>query len=78
MVIPVDTTAGNALHSAALAYAALGWPVFPLRPRLKTPLYGNPHPKDSPERGTCGGWHECGRFGHGVLDATTDRTVIDE
>ncbi len=67
----------NPLHSAALAYAALGWPVFPLAPRRKEPLYRNPHPKGSPQRDTCQGYINCGEFGHGVLDATTDPDVIE-
>lgn len=77
MATPVNASPGNALHSAALAYAALGWPVFPLGPRRKTPLYGNPHPRDSLARTSCRGWLDCGQFGHGVLDATTDSGVID-
>jgi hypothetical protein len=67
----------NPLHSAALAYATLGWPVFPLTPGEKVPLYRNPHPKDSAERHACGGYLDCGKFGHGVLDATTDPATIE-
>lgn len=59
---------------AALQYAEVGWPVFPLVPNSKVPLFPNPHPKGSPERDTCAG--ECGRDGHGVKDATTDRDRI--
>lgn len=48
---------------AAVAYAMAGWPVFPLRG--KVPAIPNPHPGVS-----CKG--ECGKLGHGCLDATTD------
>lgn len=58
----------------ALRYAAIGWPVFPLTPRGKAPLVRNPHRRGTPERDTCRG--ECGREGHGCLDATTDPDVI--
>jgi hypothetical protein len=74
-----DTAPGQCpgrLLDHALGYAALGWPVFPLSPRQKIPLYANPHPKGSRERSTCRGWIQCGRHGHGVLDATTDPEVI--
>jgi Bifunctional DNA primase/polymerase, N-terminal len=64
------------LVSAALRYAALGWPVFPCAPRSKVPLLPNPHPRDDPARQTCHGYRDCGRLGHGVLDATTDPAVI--
>jgi len=59
---------------AALRYADHGWAVFPCKPGGKEPLYPNPHPPGSPERATCRG--ECGRPGHGFLDATTDPAVI--
>lgn len=66
-------------HSAALAYAAIGWPVFPVTPGEKIPAYRNPHPRGSAERATCRGrWAGCGRNGHGVLDATTDPAAIGE
>jgi hypothetical protein len=48
----------------ALAYAVGGWEVIPLRG--KAPLIPKVHPKGHPCKG------ECGRDGHGVLDATTD------
>lgn len=59
---------------AALRLAERGWPVFPCAPGAKVPLYQSPHPKGSPERITCRG--ECGRMGHGVLDATTELDII--
>lgn len=62
------------LIAAALEYASAGWPVFPLAPRQKQPLYANPHPAGSPERASCRG--ECGAFGHGVHDATVDPEAI--
>src|SRR6478735_9329067 len=58
----------------ALYWAENGWPVFPLRPKDKIPLFPNPHPKGSKERAQCKG--ECGLVGHGVLDATTDEGKI--
>lgn len=64
------------LGDAALAYAAIGWHVFPLTPGGKTPLYANPHQRGTPERSACRGYAHCGRFGHGVLDATCDRDVV--
>jgi hypothetical protein len=64
------------LHAAALAYAAIGWPVFPLAPGEKVPLYSNPHRRGSEERTRCPGRAGCGRDGHGVKDATVDPAVI--
>jgi hypothetical protein len=55
----------------ALTYAALGWPVFPLRPRDKRPVIPAAH---EPGHGCRG---ECGREGHGFYDATTDPDQIE-
>jgi hypothetical protein len=68
------------LRSAALAYAIIGWPVFPLVPGGKVPLYHSPHRAGSAARAACGGrWSAagCGRDGHGVLDASLDPDVIN-
>lgn len=61
----------------ALDWAEKGWPVFPLKPGGKTPLFGNPHKKQTDEQGKpvrCDG--RCGLVGHGVLDATRDPEKI--
>ncbi len=58
----------------ALYWVEQGWPVFPLRPNGKEPLFPNPHPKGSKERGECSG--QCGHVGHGVNDATRDPEKI--
>lgn len=70
------TAQGWANGTMAQQCIQLGWPVFPLMPNGKKPLYRNPHPKDSPQRRTCRGYAQCGQFGHGVLDATTDPDLI--
>jgi hypothetical protein len=59
----------------ARAYAAVGWPVFPVAPGGKMPAFRAAHPADSPEASTCHG--ECGRIGHGLYDATTDPKLIE-
>ena len=64
----------TSMVDAALAWAADGWNVFPLNPRNKMPLLKSAHPKGDPLKGRCKG--ECGRDGHGALDGTRDRTVI--
>lgn len=64
----------EALIRSAIAYAERGWRVFPLAPRGKEPLFANPHRHGDPLRNTCKG--ECGRFGHGVHDATSEIEVI--
>lgn len=60
----------------ALQWAKRGWPVFPLKPGDKTPLFGNPHkkPTDGTKPVKCDG--RCGLVGHGVLDATLDPAKI--
>jgi hypothetical protein len=57
------------LQSAAVSYAAAGWPVFPLS-RSKAPLFPSPH---DPGHGCRG---ECGQTGHGFHDATTDPATV--
>lgn len=69
----MDERHPNLGHEAA-GYALMGWPVFPLAPGGKTPLYHSPHQRSDPARRACRG--ECGKYGHGVLDATTDRGTI--
>lgn len=60
----------NALDNALRA-AALGYPVFPLS-KNKVPAIPSPH-----ERGhNCKGLHQCGAFGHGVGDASTDAEIV--
>ncbi|KUH86477.1 MULTISPECIES: bifunctional DNA primase/polymerase [unclassified Mycobacterium] len=60
--------AEGGMVNAALEWAANGWPVFPLRG--KVPCIPSAHCG----RRRCRG--ECGRLGHGVWDATTDRALI--
>lgn len=60
----------TALHNAAMQFAEWKWPVFPLAPKTKRPWFPNAHPEDDPLRGVCKG--ECGKPGHGFLDATCD------
>ncbi|ADT97886.1 bifunctional DNA primase/polymerase [Mycolicibacterium gilvum] len=56
----------------AIAWALQGVQVFSLRG--KTPAIPSAHPAGDPLRGACKG--DCGRHGHGVLDATTDLPTI--
>lgn len=56
----------------ALDYGAAGYEVLPLRG--KAPAIKKAHPDGDPLQGKCKG--ECGRDGHGVLDATTDPASI--
>lgn len=60
----------NELPAAALRYARAGWPVFPCRAGAKVPLFPRAHPAGARCRG------ECGRPGHGVLDASTDLATV--
>lgn len=60
----------NALDNALQA-ADRGFGVFPLS-RNKVPAIPSPHDKDH----RCSGLQECGSFGHGVGDASTDPDVI--
>jgi hypothetical protein len=59
---------------AALAYAAAGLHVFPVRPGGKVPALPAAHRDGDPVQGRCRGG--CGRAGHGLYDATRDRAVI--
>lgn len=54
------------------AYARI--PVFPLRARSKSPAIAAAHPEGSRLHGICRG--ECGAWGHGLYDATTDHAQI--
>lgn len=67
---------GRSPQHAALAYAAVGWPVFPVTPGGKTPAFPAAHPPGDPARAACQG--ECGQAGHGFHDATTDPEQIRE
>ncbi len=74
-----DTPAETSLSMLdwALDWASKGWPVFPLRPGDKIPLFPNPHKNQTDENGKpvrCDG--RCGLVGHGVLDATRDPEKI--
>jgi len=61
------------LPEAALAYAAWGWPVFPLGPMSKIPL---PQCADC-KTSECEGPEQCGHeLCHGFKDATSDPTTI--
>ena len=60
----------NALDNALQA-ADRGFGVFPLS-RNKVPAISSPHGKDH----RCSGLQECGSFGHGVGDASTESDVI--
>ena len=55
----------------AVSYADAGWKVFPLGPK-KAPRIKSPHPKGFRCKGECGEW------GHGVNDATTDISIVSE
>lgn len=57
----------------ALALAADGWHVFPLRPGSKEPLLPRAHRNDVDKK-RCRG--ECGLDGHGAWDGTTDEDKI--
>lgn len=67
-------SAPSEMLTAALRYAAAGWPVFPCRPGAKVPVIPAVHTRGSPAREACHG--ECGRHGHGFHDATTNPAVI--
>jgi hypothetical protein len=63
-------TSPAALRDAAVFYAGLGWPVIPLRPGAKLPLFPSAHDPGDPCRG------ECGALGHGLWDASTDPATV--
>ncbi|MFI8204462.1 bifunctional DNA primase/polymerase [Streptomyces sp. NPDC085937] len=67
-----DRQATTLALAHALSAAERGLAVIPLS-RTKLPALRSPH-RDDPSRPPCHG--ECGRFGHGVYDATTDPARI--
>lgn len=67
-----DEPRPNPALAAALEWAEKGWPVFPLKPHGKIPAIPSAHKGEKGPK--CDG--RCGRFGHGVLDASTDPEVI--
>jgi hypothetical protein len=64
----IDRQATTLALAHALSAAERGLAVIPLS-RTKLPALRSPH-RDDPEPSPCHG--ECGRFGHGVYDASTD------
>jgi Bifunctional DNA primase/polymerase, N-terminal len=70
------TAAQRTLQEAALAYAAIGWPVFPKAPGGKQPAISraSTHRKWADRGRYCPGG--CGLDGHGHRDATTDPDKI--
>ncbi|ANP56112.1 hypothetical protein J2Z21_003971 [Streptomyces griseochromogenes] len=69
-----DRQATTLALAHALSAAERGLAVIPLS-RTKLPALRSPH-RDDPAPGPCHG--ECGRFGHGVYDASTDPARIRE
>ncbi|MGN7142172.1 bifunctional DNA primase/polymerase, partial [Streptomyces pseudogriseolus] len=67
-----DRQATTLALAHALSAAERGLAVIPLS-RTKLPALRSPH-RDDPSHPPCHG--ECGRFGHGVYDATTDPARI--
>ncbi|MDG9718532.1 bifunctional DNA primase/polymerase [Streptomyces sp. DH24] len=67
-----DRQATTLALAHALSAAERGLAVIPLS-RTKLPALRSPH-RDDPAAGPCHG--ECGRFGHGVYDASTDPARI--
>jgi hypothetical protein len=64
-------------QDAALAYADVGWPVFPVTSDgTKAPVFAGAHRSEPATAEPCRG--ECGRPGHGLYDATTDPGQIRE
>lgn len=70
----IDRQATTLALAHALSAAERGLAVIPLS-RTKLPALRSPH-RDDPDPAPCHG--ECGRFGHGVYDASTDPRRIRE
>ncbi|MFC4464835.1 bifunctional DNA primase/polymerase [Streptomyces xiangluensis] len=70
----IDRQATTLALAHALSAAERGLAVIPLS-RTKLPALRSPH-RDNPTAPPCHG--ECGRFGHGVYDASTDPERIRE
>lgn len=59
------------LADAAIAYALLGWRIFPVASGGKAPRFARAH-RDDAEQHACPGGHACGQLGHGFKDAVAD------
>ncbi|MBZ3907693.1 bifunctional DNA primase/polymerase [Streptomyces griseiscabiei] len=70
----IDRQTGTLALAHALSAAERGLAVIPLS-RAKLPALRSPH-RDDPTPPPCHG--ECGRFGHGVYDASTDPHRVRE
>ncbi|MEJ1088323.1 AAA family ATPase [Microbacterium sp. Mu-80] len=69
--------AENPALASALNWSERGWPTFPLRHNDKTPAIPNVHKGEKDASGKpvrCDG--RCGKFGHGVLDATRSADAL--
>jgi hypothetical protein len=60
------------IGSRAIEFGVNNWPIIPLNGKL--PAVPNPHPRGTRDRQECHG--ECGLYGHGVHDATTDVAIL--
>lgn len=68
---PADHWQAASLADAAVAYAALGWRIFPVQPLGKLPRFRRAHADDEQQR-ACPGGQVCGSLGHGFKDASAD------
>jgi len=68
---------GQEILEAALAYAKLGWYVFPLNPRSKAPATSNGHHGASKDEAQIRAWFSDGDFNIGVAVKPSGLVVLD-